>query len=393
MKLYVGGFGLRGDGYPNAERTIALLSQQNDIEIIQCGGWLPETLQLWRLARMPRWRATWSLLGLIARNLLSLIRLLGKIRHAPAPVYVPYPSIFFLGWVSLLPRRWRPFCIVDAYISIWDSLVRDRAGSPARGWQSRVLKSIEARSLKIAALVLVDTQANRELMSEEFGLKTSQVRSLPLAIDESHFVDLEDYVSRAPSYRLRILFVGTLIPLHGVPTLLDAIRELLPDPRFEFRIIGNGQMGGLVKEFESECQAGAITWISEWCSLDQIASEIAAADICLGVFGGENKAARVLPFKVYMYLAAGRAVISQSKLSTPEGVPFPPIEAVQPIDAKGLVEAIRRLANDSSKRERLSAEGRIYYRKWLANSCLSKDWRQLITQLQALVELVSIGEP
>ncbi len=68
MKLYVGGLGLRGDGYPNSARTVRLLEQQADIEIVHCERWLPVDLHLWKLARMPRWRALRWLLVLAPRQ-------------------------------------------------------------------------------------------------------------------------------------------------------------------------------------------------------------------------------------------------------------------------------------------------------------------------------------
>jgi glycosyltransferase involved in cell wall biosynthesis len=377
VRLYVAGLALRGDGYPNAARTLALLRETTNIEVIECGRWLPESMHLWKLARISRWRAGWCLLELITGNLLSLIRVMHRIRRMPAQVYVPYPGIFFLGWVSLLPHRWRPRCIADTYISIWDSLIRDRGNARQGSWTSRGIKWLERRALQAAELVLVDTQANREFLVEAFELDAKRVRSLPLAIEERYFTSSTQAV-RTDGGRLRVLFVGTLIPLHGVPTILDAMRELLSDPRFEFRIVGDGQLAGQVEKFVFEHPSAAITWVREWCSLDRIASEVAAADICLGVFGGEQKAARVLPFKLYMYFASGRPVISQSKLSTPAGVPSPPIEAISPGDAADLVEAICRLGSDASLRQQLADASGTYYRTWLANSCVSEAWQHLL---------------
>ena len=45
----------------------------------------------------------------------------------------------------------RPSCIADAYISLWDSMFRDRGAASAAGLASRWVKSLERRSLRAAS--------------------------------------------------------------------------------------------------------------------------------------------------------------------------------------------------------------------------------------------------
>jgi glycosyltransferase involved in cell wall biosynthesis len=377
MKLLVAGLGLRGDGYPNAARTIALLREQEDIEVTDCGGWLPEGLHLWKLPRMHWWRAFGWLLVLMFGNLRSLVR--ATVRANGNPVYVPYPAIFFLLWLSLIPRRFRPFCIADSYISIWDSMYRDRSASKTNSLASRITKALEGRALRAAQLVLVDTEANRDDLIREFHLRPDCVRSLPLAIDESK-LDICSPRATKPKDLVRVLFVGTLIPLHGIRTILDAFSKLTDDLNLEFRLIGDGQQADLVETFVNSHPSSKITWIREWCPLDHIAREIAEAEICLGVFGGEGKAARVLPFKLYLYLACGAAIISQRLLSTPAGTPLPPAYLIAPQNSTELAQAIRHLSGDTSNRQHLTEQSRIFYRRWLANECLLSGWRRILLE-------------
>ena len=377
-KLYVGGLGLRGDGYPNAPRTIALLRERGDLEVVECGDWLPDNLHLWKLARMPRRLALRWVFILVFGNLRSLLRVIGRTRTSRGLVYVPYPGMFFLFWASLLPARWRPSCIVDSYISVWDSAFRDRSVASTQSLSSRVVKWFETRALRAAAMVLVDTEANRSVFMEEFALEASKIRSLPLAIEEGRFTALADSLVPPVATRIRLLFVGTLIPLHGIDVMLDALALLVDDARFEFRLIGDGQQANLVAEFVAAHPRASITWVRKWCTLDEIAEEIATADICLGVFGGEKKAARVLPYKLYMYLAAGSPIVSQSLLSTPQRVPFPPIEALTERKGPELAAAIQHLANDPARRERMRRESSAYYRLWLSNERVMDAWKQVM---------------
>lgn len=379
--LIVGGLRASGSGYPNAEQTLRLLQAHEVVRIRDLGRVLPPQLHLWTLRHLSPPKKLRALVGLGAGNLLSLVRVLCAVRGRNIPVYVPYPSVFFMWLASWLPRRVRPYCIVDAYISIWDSMFRDRdrtgGGSAASLW----IRRFEARALRAASMVLVDTEANRLAMIDDFALQPNQVRSLPLAIDEAPFLAVPSGVHERGE-PLRVLFVGTLIPLHGVPTILAAIHRLLSDDRqscrFHFRFIGDGQLGPALNDFIAEHGSGRVSWVRQWQSLEAVATEVADADICLGIFGGDGKAARVLPFKLYMYFAAGRAVISQGKMSLPNGAPPPPLVAIDTADGIELSRALTSLADDSRHRYSLAQQARAYFTEHLAAARVISAWRLIL---------------
>jgi glycosyltransferase involved in cell wall biosynthesis len=377
-ELIVAGLRASGEGYPNAEQTIRLLQEQGDCRIRDLGQALPPDLHLWKLSRLPPHRQLLALARLGLGNLLSLARVL-RVATPQSRVYVPYPSVFFLWMLSFLPGSWRPYCIADVYISVWDSMFRDRASGGGDSAASRWIKRIEARALRAAARVLVDTEGNRSRLIEDFGLAAERVRSLPLAVDATPFRAVSAYMPLPGG--LNVLFVGTLIPLHGVPTILDAVQRLLDAPaqrdRFRFRFIGDGQLGSRLNEFVQRNDPDKVSWVREWQPLDRVAQEIAGADICLGVFGGHGKASRVLPFKLYMYLASGRAVVSQTAISLPANVPLPPIESVALDDAGALADALIALADDPKRRTELAHAASGYFDSWLSGEAVVRAWKTL----------------
>ena len=377
-ELIVAGLRASGEGYPNAEQTIRLLAEQGEYRIRDLGHALPPDLHLWKLSRLPPHRQLLALARLGLGNLLSLVRIL-RAATPQSRIYVPYPSVFFLWLLSWLPNSRRPHCIADAYISVWDSMFRDRAGNGGDSAASRWIKRTEARALRAAAQVLADTEANRDRLIEDFGLDPKRVRSLPLAINAAPFRIAPAYAPQTPA--LNVLFVGTLIPLHGVPTILDAVQRLLDAPaqrdRFRFRFVGDGQLGERLSEFVQRHDPEQVIWIREWQPLDRVAQEIAAADICLGVFGGHGKASRVLPFKLYMYLASGRAVVSQAAMSLPANTPVPPIESVAPDDADALADALIALADDPQRRTELAHAASGYFDSWLSGAAVVRAWEML----------------
>jgi len=379
-KILVGGLHMGGDGYPNAQQTVEILNNHLGICIVECGAWLPDSMHLWRLskARLPIKIVT--LARLLVGNLLSLLKVIRIQGRERTPTYIPYPAIFFLWWASWIPRRLRPRCIADAYISIWDSMYRDRSEGPTVSPIEKALKAFESRALCAAELVLVDTLANKLMYANELGVQVRSIVSLPLAIRDDQFLRNTPR-PRTKGKTLTVLFVGTLIPLHGVKTILETMELLMPDPRFRFRLLGNGQEGYLIENFTKGLSTERVIWIQEWVDLRRIAEEIREADICLGVFGGEGKAERVLPFKIYMYLASGKAIVTQSSFSLPEATPPPPMLSALATSAQDVANVITRLADDEELRDTLAVDSRAYYIKYLGHERLASDWRKLLAKL------------
>jgi glycosyltransferase involved in cell wall biosynthesis len=371
IKVFIAGVGLRGSGYPNAWNTIRILRKLSFVDIIECGTWLPESFRLWRFNRKPRVKVALQFSYLLVANALSVIRLLFRNRNR-SMTYVPYPSLFFLWFVSWLPKRWRPRCICDSYISIWDALYQDRKMGNAASPMARLLLRFESRALQAAEIVLVDTRANAEHVSCLFDVPRDRIRSFPLALDASSWVSLSHHTKESCS--VRVLFIGTFVPLQGAALIAQAINDLRRHECLEFVLIGDGQQADEAARWLGDHPT--VTWLRDWQSPHVLAGHLAEADICLGVFGGGGKASRVLPFKLYLALAAGKAIITQEAYSTP-GTPAIPALAVPPI-ANALKDAILELANNPARRARLGQAAAIYYREHLGEAAITRAWRELL---------------
>ena len=369
--VFVAGAGLRGSGYPNAWNTIRILRAIGNVHVVECGKWLPESFRLWQLSRGPKLAAALQISMLLASNGFSVIRLLFRSRRKSV-VYIPYPSLFMLWLLSWLPSIWRPRCICDAYITVWDSLYQDRLLGNAAGRMARVLLALESRALRAAEVVLVDTTANAEHVSRLFGVPRKQVRAFPLALDSS----LSSAVCKEGSRQgvVRVLFIGTFVPLQGTTVIAQAIDALRGHEHLEFVLIGDGQLADEAARWLDGHPA--VTWMRGWQSPRVLAEHLAGADICLGVFGGDGKAARVLPFKLYMALAAGKAIITQAAYSTPGTPSIPALTVVPTADA--LQAAILDLARNPDRRKQLERDALDYYREHLDDAAIYRAWSHLI---------------
>jgi len=377
ITLRVAGCGLGGPGYPNAINTLRLLRDLPDMAVADSACWLPEDFHLWKVARGGLTQRIRGLLSLAMGTVKATGRLLVHYQRNEW-LYLPYPSLPMLWLLSWLPASWRPRCIVDAYITLWDTLYQDRQLGRPSGLLSRLLLRAEARALRAAEHIIVDTQANAGHLNQLYRVPRQRIHALPLAIDPRTLPSAVT-AGQENHKRIRVLFIGTFVPLQGTGVIAQAIAALGGRDDLEFVLIGDGQGAEEVAPLLE--QLPHVTWLRGWQPAAVLANELARADICLGVFGGEGKAARVLPFKLYMALAAGKAIVTQHSYSLPDGCPAIPALTCAASPA-ALAAAISALAGNPVGRKQQQLQAAAYFKQYLAPEQLSRRWQQLLT-LQA----------
>lgn len=297
-------------------------------------------------------------------------------------VYVPYPAIFVAVLLSCLPKKYQPkHLVLDAFISLYDTLVMDRQLFKPTHPLARLLYAIEQRAFQHCAIAVVDTEQNADYFAQLFCTPRQQFVAIPLSTNEAAL--------NGPPYQLAkqqtiftVLFIGTLIPLHGLAFILGAIKLLANKPHIQFKIIGSGQLSPVITEFMQR-ETVNLTWIKDWHSTGQILEAIAAADICLGIFGDTAKTQRVCPLKLYLYTACGRAVISADTpcLHTLMGnADARAIKLVPAGSAEALATAIEELLEQPTLLTEYALAARMFYQHQLNNQLAL---RQLLEVLSA----------
>lgn len=304
----------------------------------------------------------------IYAHLHVIVRYLGTDKKGV--VYLPYPAVLLLLLFSILPRFVRPQSIaVDAFISVYDTVITDRKLVRADSMVGRLIWWLENRAYGVADVVIVDTIFNAQYFNQIFpSLRTCEVVPLPLSINESFFCSTEYPPSSSACH---VVFLGTFVPLQGVDTIAKA--AVLLENRADIRItlVGNGQTADAVKEILSRRECSNIEWIRGWQNKDQVKAHIVGADICLGIFGDGDKAQRVWPFKNYHYMAVGRPLITGDTecaryLAVKSGG-AKPFLTVPCGDAFALAEAIKTLADSPKSRTQLGMLGQKYYLSHLSS--------------------------
>lgn len=315
--------------------------------------------------------------GGLLRKLLALAR--GTIAHVlvlsrfllskeTTFVYVPYPAVFMVFLLSLLPSRGRSRrIVVDAFISVYDTVVNDRKLINRNGLVAKILFLVERRAYAFASRVVVDTRQSADFVRDLFQLDPGKVIAIPLATDESNFQP-KPYVLKSTGL-CRVLFVGTLIPLHGIETILEAAAILAGRRDIVFRIVGDGQEAGKIEQWKSRHDI-PLQWVREWQTSEQVSNEIEHADICLGIFGAGDKTQRVCPFKMYAYAALGRPIVTgctvwANEVLTGAGERY--FDTVPIADPLALANKISQLAEDAEARKLLARNSRRLYEERLSN--------------------------
>jgi len=345
------------DAYPNTLYRVRQLRERLGAREVNYPMWATPNGGL-KAARSP-WRSLW-------RVCVSHCQVAWAVACGPRHdcVYIPYPALLVAWVLTLLPHRPRRM-VLDSFISVYDTAVNDRSLWSPRSLLSQLLFTFERRAFAKADLVLVDTQQNADFYARLFRLPTERFLALPLATNEDDYAP----VSYLPTVgRCRVVFIGTLVPLHGIGVLAEAARQLASRNDIEFHILGDG---ACAPELQSRiADLPNVIWQRRWHTAQELADEVRKADICLGIFGDTAKAQRVCPYKLYSYACVGRAVITGAtdwlRLAVgPDG--RPPFFGVPVNDPAALALAVRRLADAPGERERWACAARRFYVADLSN--------------------------
>jgi glycosyltransferase involved in cell wall biosynthesis len=347
--LYFGTYERR---YPRNAQVISCLRRAG-VEVVE------RHVPVWE-GREQKWRAG---LSAALRLAVAQVRLLRRPRVEADAVIVGYPGHLDLPAARRFARG-RPV-VFNPLVSLVDTLVGDRARFRPGSIPARLLAAVDRRALRGADVVVADTQANADFLAELAGLPEQRFVVC--------FVGAEEEVFRPgwePEEPATAVFVGKLIPLHGLETVLGAARFA---PELRFRVIGSGQLESLLVS-----RPPNVEWI-RWVEYEELPRELHRAGCALGIFGTSDKARRVIPNKAFQALACGAPLVTADTPAARELlVDGESALLVPPGDPEALADALRRLTADPAFPGRLADGGHAVYRKHASEDVLGARWRALI---------------
>jgi glycosyltransferase involved in cell wall biosynthesis len=232
--------------------------------------------------------------------------------------------------------------VLDAFLSLYNTVVEDRQLIGRRNPIAWATYACEWLACHAADQILVDTHAHGAYFCQTFGLDPSRVHRVLVGVEPEHFPAAPARVKPAGE-ALRVLFYGQFIPLHGVDTIVRAAK-LTEQARIHWHLIGTGQEAAKIQALIAQLKPANLEW-SQWVPYPELIREIHSADLCLGIFGSTDKAARVIPNKVFQVLATGKPIITRDGPAARELVAeAPQVTLVAPADPTALAAAVTKAA-------------------------------------------------
>lgn len=364
------------DAYPNVIGRIGALKRDERYRVVESR--VSGSTRLDYSSRQSRLRSGLVVGARLIFGALGLIRSI--VRHRGRTVlYVPYPCVPTLWLLGLLPRFLRPDRVVaDAFISLYDTVVQDRRLLRPNSIVACLLRSTEGRAYRAADQIVVDTERNAAHYAALFDLSPEKLKPIPLATSYRN-LDSAAYAPREDD-RMRLLFVGTMVPLHGVDVLCEAVARLPERLPIDVHLYGDGQCSPRVRRLVEEIEARSggsggvrVVWEPRWLHGADLGRAVGEADLCVGVLGTTAKSARVWPFKNYLYMACGRALVTAS---TPAAVDVELLVGpgaflhVAPGDAGELATLVERVARNKASLVPVAAAARQAFLDHLSGKTL-----------------------
>lgn len=186
--------------------------------------------------------------------------------------------------------------VIDFFISVYDTMVCDRGKISAGGLLAGIIHKLDEVTLRWADIVIGDTKAHVNFFSEEFHIPKDKFKVLYLEADKSIYYPhvMEKYEEWKDSFL--VLYFGSILPLQGVPVVIETVNHLKGKKDIVFWIIG--PIGKLAEKI---CNSNVR--LDPWLSQEELSDAIAMADLCLaGHFNANiDKADRTIPGKAYIY--------------------------------------------------------------------------------------------
>ena len=311
--------------------------------------------------REQKWSAG---LGTVPRLARAQVRLLRPVPGRFDAVIVGYPGHLDLV-AARRAARGAPV-VFSPLVSLWDTLVEDRGRFRTDSTAAHALRAVDRRALRAADLVVADTEAHADFLARLAGLPRERVAVCFVGAEERLFGPGWS-PSRPP------LFVGKLIPLHGLETILEAARRV---PDLRLRVVGSGQLEPLLAR-----RPANVEWV-RWIPYERLPGALRAAACALGIFGTGAKAARVIPNKAFRALACGVPLVTADTPAARELlVDGESALLVPPGDPDALADALRRLSEDRELAYRVADGGLSAYRERASEDVLGVRWRWLLENL------------
>lgn len=277
-------------------------------------------------------------------------------------IFVAFPGqeTMFLArflTLSLWPGLARIPIIFDTFTSHYGGYILDRAKYSKNSLRAKYYRFLDKYSCKLADACLLDTEAHINFFVNEFELPRNKFLRVFVGTDDDIF-----FPDKKEKNNKKFLahFHGHFIPLQGAEYIIRAA-NILKNEDLEFQIIGRGQEYLKIRDLAEKLELKNINWINN-IPYEELPGYINRADICLGGFGGTEKAKHVSMNKLFEYMACGKPIITGDSAGVKEFLTDNETAIFcERANAEDLAQKTLILKNDPILRERLGQNARTEF--------------------------------
>jgi hypothetical protein len=171
-------FGTYDQDYPR-NRIVREGLRRNGVEVTECH----RVLWAGTADKIARASGGWKQAGFLGKLIVTYLALAGDYARVGDHdvVLVGYAGLLdiYLAW--LLTRFSRRPLVLDALLSVYNSIVNERKLAGPSSLKARVVYTLEQNACRLADRVLLDTQAHIHYFCELYGLEESRFVMVPIA--------------------------------------------------------------------------------------------------------------------------------------------------------------------------------------------------------------------
>lgn len=246
-----------------------------------------------------------------AVKLLREIRLVSKDHDFDVVVLAEFANSYF--WITFVASRYlKALHVIDGFVGMFETHVQDRRTFGAFSWRGLAYRCVDGAAVRSADVYLLDTQyraARIRLRSE-----SSSTAVLAVPVGAPAWARPSGVMTELPSEPKRVLFYGELSPLHGLPVILEGFklfRERQGAADVELTVVTPSVVHEyLYAELRRFGLCDSVE-VLHYQTTDSLHELILSSCIVLGVFGESDKAASVIPNKVWQALSCERPTVTR----------------------------------------------------------------------------------
>ena len=296
-----------------------------------------------------------------------------RIRNKYDVMIVGFQGIQAVILAKLLTRK---TIIFDAFASIYDSMVMDRKSVKTGSFAARYYWWLDKISMTLADIILFDTNEHINYASKEFGIKKEKFRRIFVGADTGIFYPVK---KENHSKNFQVFFYGSFLPLQGIDHIVKAAKLLEKEKDIVFEIVGWGLEKEKIMRLFNSLKLDNLFFVGG-LNKELLREKIAEADLCLGIFGDTNKTKRVIPNKVYDYVAMRKPVVTADTSAIRELFEDGELMLVKVSDHISLANAIMTIKNNREMAESLAQKGYQKFLKFATPSILGERLLEIIKE-------------